>query len=310
MRLREDPMKFTLRQLAVFDEVARLGSVSKAAAELHLTQSAASMALRSLESALGRDLFLRQGKRLVLGEHGRLLQPMARSILASAQEMDRVVSLDAPREDLTVGASPTVADFLLDEVVSAFMAKHPRMHVSVSTLPSLEVIKRVDEMSLDVGLVEMVTVRGTIRQRRWRSDSFVIFCSPWHALAHGRQLTSEALAGQSWCLQPRLADSRRQFTYALLTRLETIDVTLESDSIQVIKAAVAADVGLGCLPRPCVTRELEQGALAEVHVTDLDLRMPFSIITRKGLHPSPAHEDFIAGALSRAGAGPSDAEGG
>lgn len=293
-------MRFTLRQLEVFDAVARHGSVTQAADELHLTQSATSMAIHALEKALGRTLFRREGRSLQLTEQGRALQPRARSMLTSAGELDREVAADSARESLLVGASPTVADHLLGEVLLSFMGMHPRVHVTVAALPSLAVIERMEEMSLDVGLIEMVTARGSLAQQRWFNDRFAIVCAPGHRLTASAALSATDLASESWCLQPRFSDSRRQFTYALLSLLETIDITLESDSISLIKAAVAGGVLLSCLPRPSVARELECGSLAELTVSNLDLKMPFSILTRRGVQLSAAQSDFVACALDRA----------
>lgn len=290
-------MDFTLRQLAVFDAVARTGSVSRAAAEVHLTQPAASMALKSLEEALGRQLFIRHGKSLTLGEHGRSLQPMARSMLLAAEEMQRVAGTGAPREEVTVGASPTVADYLLDDLVSAWMRAHPDVRVVAHTLPSLEVITQVDALALDIGLIEMVTARRTLHAERWFTDRITPFAAPDHPLV-GRPVTSADLAEHSWFLQPRFADSRREFTYALLMKVDTIDVALESDSIIIIKAAVSTGRGLGCLPRPCIAREIAAGTLVELDVTDLDLQMPFSIVTHRDLRLGAAHQSFIEQARS------------
>src|SRR5438067_13369729 len=90
-------MRISLRQVAVFDAVARTGSVSRGALEVALSQSAASMALKELEDALGVVLFHRHGRKLSLNENGRRLQPMARSLLTQAREIERI----SPGEDLS-----------------------------------------------------------------------------------------------------------------------------------------------------------------------------------------------------------------
>jgi DNA-binding transcriptional LysR family regulator len=203
-------MDLTLRQLAIFDAVARLGSVSQAAVELHLSQSAASMALQNLERPLGKQLFLRAGKRLVLSYHGKQLQPMARSILLAAEELGKAVTEeDIPGGQLRVGASPTVGDYLLNDLCGMFMAKHPEVRLSIIVLPALDVINRVDEMAVDVGLIEFVSVRPTLDVIRWRKSVFSVFCSPHHPLAGEKRVSTRDLEDESWCLQHRHADSRR-----------------------------------------------------------------------------------------------------
>ena len=80
-------MRISLRQLAVFEAVARHESVSRGADDVAISQSAASMAIKELEESLGITLFHRQGRKLTINENGRRLQPMARSLLARAREI-------------------------------------------------------------------------------------------------------------------------------------------------------------------------------------------------------------------------------
>jgi DNA-binding transcriptional LysR family regulator len=289
---------FTLKQLAVFDAVARLGKVSEAASELSMTQPAASMALQQLEAAIDAKLFLRTNRRLTLSEQGRSLQPLARSMLLGAEEIRSAAKATMPEEQLRIGASPTVGDYLLKGVFAEFMARHPGVRLSVAVLPAFDVISRVDEMAVDIGLIEFVSVRPTLDVVRWRTESLVVFCSPKHPLAARKgRITTAALRGESWCLQHRFADSRRQFMLALLSRLPSAEVVLESDSVQVLVQAVATNIGLGCLPRPCIADELANGQVRELHLRDLELDIPFSIISRKGARRSRSHSAFMEAVL-------------
>lgn len=288
---------FSLKQLTVFDAIARLGSVSDAAEELAMTQPAASMSLQQLEQALGAELFVRVRKRLMLSERGKILQPMARSLLVGAQDIVNTLDAAAPHKQIRVGASPTVGGYLLDELCANFMRSHPDVQLSLHVLPALEVINRVDEMALDLGLIEFITVRPTLEMTRWRKESLVVFGAPDHPLAQVKRLRAADLAGQRWCLQHRFSDTRRQFTLEFLDHVPTIDVALESDSLNVLKSAVQAHVGLGCLPRPCITQELQAGTLRELPVDDLKLTIPLSIIERKSVRKSTQHTRFMAAVL-------------
>jgi DNA-binding transcriptional LysR family regulator len=120
-----------------------------------------------------------------------------------------------------------------------------------------------------------------------------VFCSPQHPLARKKRLRATDLKDQRWCLQHRFSDTRRQFTLALLNHLPTLEVVLESDSLNILRGAVEAGLGLGCLPRPCVARELDQKRLHALDVVDLDLAVPISIISRKDVRKSKHHEDFV-----------------
>lgn len=285
---------FSLKQLAVFDAIARLGSVSKAADQLAMTQPAASMSLQQLEEALSAELFVRVRKRLVLSEKGKALQPMARSMLIQAEEITTSLDAKSQKKQIRIGASPTVGDYLLDDVCARFLQRYPRVRLSISLMPAFDVIDRVDEMALDLGLIEFITVRPTMDMVRWRKESLVVFCSPQHPLARRKRLKAADLKDEKWCLQHRFSDTRRQFTLALLNHLPTLEVILESDSLNILRSAVEAGLGLGCLPRPCVARELDQMRLCALEIGDLDLTVPISIISRKDVRKSKHHEDFVA----------------
>jgi len=106
-------MKITLRQLRVFDAIAGSGSVGQAAMDISLTQSAASMSLKELERQLGAQLFDRQGKRLQLNDYGRWLQPKAHSILQQINEIEHSTTSEKLQGQLQIGASSTIANYLL-----------------------------------------------------------------------------------------------------------------------------------------------------------------------------------------------------
>lgn len=284
---------FTLKQLAIFDAVARLGSVSEAADSLAMTQPAASMALQQLESILETELFVRAQKRMSLTPQGKVLQPLARSMLNNAHEIKLKVNPEVGTMQLRIGASPTIGDYMLNQVCSEFMRLHPECRLSVSVMPAFDVINKIDEMAIDVGLIEFITIRPTLNAQRWREESLTVFCSPKNALAKKMKLKLANLAGQRWCLQHRFADSRRQFTLEVLKRIPSIDIVMESDSVPLIIKSVEDDVGLSCLPRPCIEKELNTGSLVELKVPELELTVPFSIVSHKLVKGSELQSQFV-----------------
>ena len=289
---------FSLKQLTVFDAIARLGSVSDAADELAMTQPAASMSLQQLESALGAELFVRVKKRLMLSERGKLLQPMARSLLVEAREILTTMDSEAHHQQLRIGASPTVGGYLLNDICAQFMLAHPEVQLSVTVLPAFDVINRVDEMALDLGLIEFITVRPTLEMTHWREDTLTIFCAPTHPLALRKDLRAKDLAEAHWCLQHRFSDTRRQFTLTLLEHIPTMEVILESDSLGILRSAVHANLGIGCLPRPCIAEDLAAGRLVELKISDFVVRIPINIVSRKGVRHGSPHTNFMHAVLA------------
>ncbi|HXC40121.1 MAG TPA: LysR substrate-binding domain-containing protein [Burkholderiales bacterium] len=286
-------MKITLRQMTVFDAVARLGSVSEAAREVALTQSAASMALRDLERNLGVELFHRHRKRLLLNDNGRRLRPKMRSVLLEARDIEVTAESGEAGGALAIGASTTIGNYLMPRICSGFMRDHPGVSVALTVMPAREIINRVDDMALDLGFVESPLLRPTLRIQRWMDDELVVFCAPSHRLAGRKAIRPRDLAGENWCLQPLTSITRSSFTRVILTHLNTLHIGLETDSVAAIKQAVADGVGIGCQSRLAIAEELRAGTLRELRLLDVDLKRPFNVVSRKDVRQAALASAFV-----------------
>ncbi|TAK99913.1 MAG: LysR family transcriptional regulator, partial [Rhodospirillaceae bacterium] len=136
-------MHFSLKQIALFDAIVRMGSLSRAAEEVALSQSAASMALKELEDSLGTKLFHRQGRKLILNENGRRLQPKAHSIILLAAEITQPETKELEGM-LRIAASTTVGNYVLPECSAAFLSRHPKVRLVISTATINETVERVE----------------------------------------------------------------------------------------------------------------------------------------------------------------------
>ena len=294
-------MKITLRQMAVFDAVARLGGVSQAAQEVALTQSAASMALRQLERSLGVTLFRRQHRKLTLNEHGRRLQPKIRSALLGASDVEAAAGAEEPQGTLQIGASLTIGNYVLPAVCADFMRDHPGVTVRLAILPSVQVIEQVESMIFDAGFVESPLLREKLTTLRWMEDELVIFCAAAHPLAAKKRVRLEEIAQEQWCMQPTYTDNRGILTRTILNHVDYIRIAFEASSVEAVKQAVKAGIGIGCQSRLCIQDELKDGSLKELPVADLVLKRPFNIITHKDIQQSRTHAAFIERAMALAG---------
>lgn len=147
-------MRFTLRQMQVFVEVARSENVSRAAEALSLSQSAASAALAELESQFERQLFERHGKRLRLNEYGSLLLPHAVELLDRAAEIEGLLRGERGLGSLRVGATLTIGNYLLPIIVSNFLQAHPESRVRLQVRNTATIAAMLLHHEIDLGLVE------------------------------------------------------------------------------------------------------------------------------------------------------------
>ena len=140
-------MKFTLRQLEIFVAVANAGSVSRAAEQLSLSQSAASTALGELERAYDQTLFDRVGKKLVLNDTGQWLLPRALELLARAHELEAELGTDQRIGNLRLGASLTIGNYLATLLVADFLQQHKSaQHFEARTVGASRIDSRQAEI--------------------------------------------------------------------------------------------------------------------------------------------------------------------
>jgi DNA-binding transcriptional LysR family regulator len=282
------------RQLEVFVAIAAAGSVRAAAERLHLTQPAASMALAELERQLGTPLFARERGRLRLDERGRELLPLAQEIIERMREMqhragDRTQSLAG---ELRVGASNTVGNYLVGELLGGFVAAHPQVAVRLSVDNTDGILAGVLDHSLDVGCVEGPVAHAEIEVRRWRTDALRVCARPDHPLARRRRLRAEDFAGARWILREHGSATRAQ-SERVMAALPPGETVLELGQVEAIKQAVIAGLGIACLPAVAVDDAVAAGKLKPLPTPFLDLQRRLSLVLHRAKYRGALIDAFL-----------------
>ncbi|GAA0722183.1 LysR substrate-binding domain-containing protein [Dokdonella soli] len=261
------------RQLEVFSAIASAGSVRAAADQLGLTQPAASMALAELERLLGAPLFDRQQRRLRLNAHGRELLPRAREIVERMRELGGRAADAEPRGMLAVGASNTIGNYLVGELLGGFVAACPAVKLSLRVANSAEILAGVLDFSLDIGCIEGPLEHADVERIAWRRDELKVCVRTDHPLARRRRLRAADLVGQRWILRESGSATRSIFEDASRGVLGPLDVALELGQSEAIKQAVIAGLGIACLPGAAIDEAIAAGRLVA-------LRTPFLVLER------------------------------
>jgi len=284
-------IRYTLRELEVFAAIARLGSVSRAAEAVAMTQSAASQALAKLERALGQPLFDRCGRRLVLSAPGRQLWPRAQTLLDGAGQLQE--ALTSPAVSLRMGASTTIAGYLLPPLLAALRAAHPEARVQLLTGNTAEIIAAVVALELDFGLIEGACHHPDLEVSDWREDELIVIAPPGHPAAQGRARRA-LLAGAPWLLREPGSGTREEVERWLRAHVGAVRVDMELGNSEAIRRVVAAGLGLSCLSRHVVAEALAAGSVAQVR-TDLPaLSRPLRLIRHRDRAPTPGMQAFLA----------------
>lgn len=265
--------------------VADTGSVRAAAERLHLTQPAASMALAELERHVDARVFVRDRGRVRLNEQGRALLPMAREVLERLAEMQRRVR-DDPQQlsgELRLGASNTVGNYLVGDLLSEFVHANPQVSVRLEVDNTRAIAAAVREHRLDVGCVEGMVVQPDIAVHPWRDDALVVCARADHPLAARSELGAEDFAGARWIMREQGSATRAQ-SERVLAALPAGETVLELGQVEAIKQAVIAGLGLACLPRVAVTDAVTAERLVVLETGFLDLQRRLSLVTVRGAY--------------------------
>ena len=271
-------MNISVRKLEIFLAVAKYGNVTKAAGALRLTQSAVSMALASLEKDAGSQLFKRVGKKMVPNERGRVLLPQAENTMRCIEAFDLAMS---PGSELTgelrIGASTTIGNYLLPALVAEFAKANSGVRVAMRVGNTAQICEALAAGEIDIALVEGPVHLRSLESVRWRGDELVVIAAPKHEWA-GKRASVKSLTAARWIVRERGSGTREVFEKAMEDCDCRYRAYLELEHTEAIKKAVEAGLGVGCLSRLAVDRELANVWLVEVR-TPLKLRRDLNLVT-------------------------------
>ncbi|RAP59371.1 LysR family transcriptional regulator [Oleiagrimonas sp. MCCC 1A03011] len=287
-------ISYTPRQLQAFVAVATHGSVRRAAETLHLTQPALSMALAELERQLGTPLFDRERGRLHLSAQGRELLPMAQEILQRMQALQQRAGTAADRlsGELRLGASNTVGNYLVGDLLGDFVVAHPDVAVQLTVNNTDAIVAGVLEHRLDLGCVEGEVTHPQLDTRPWREDALVVCARPDHRLAERARLRAEDFRGTRWIVREP-GSATRAMSERILAKLPEPRVVLELGQIEAIKQAVSAGLGLACLPRVALGDALAAGRLVVLPTPFLRMHRQLSLVMHHTRYRGPVMQAFL-----------------
>ncbi len=281
-------MKFSLKQLAVFEAICRTGNVSHAADELALTQSATSMALAQLEKMLGKPLFERQSKRMALTHWGQWLRPRANKILFDARQIELgFADQEIVAGELRVAVSQTAAEHLFPQVITNLDANFPELRIQMEVMNTAEVIDAVREFHYDLGVIEGRCDDSRLTQEVWVHDVLSIVSSINHPYAKFKHISYSQLEQARWVLREHGSGIRAIFESAIHGHIDDLDVWREYEQVNVITSLVASSSYLTCLPRFDVEELIAQKELTELNVPTLNMERPMSFIWRADAFDNP-----------------------
>jgi DNA-binding transcriptional LysR family regulator len=285
------------RRLKVFYSVAKLLSFTKAAEALHMTQPAVTFQIRQLEDHFNTRLFDRTHNRVSLTEAGKKVYEYARRIFELYDEMENSVREITGEISgaLTLGASTTIAEYMLPVLLGDFKAKYPDINLRLRVSNTEGIVSMVEHNVIDLGVVEGSVNNKNLVVETCRMDQLVAIVPTEHSLArHGRIKAKELLGYPFICREE--GSGTREVINAYLAEQGVSDhdmeICLELGSPEAIKGAVETGMGVSITSRATLAKELKLGTLVAVDL-DPPLERPFSLVRQRHKFRMRAMEELL-----------------
>lgn len=273
------------RRLQVFNTVARLLSFTKAAEVLHMTQPAVTFQVRQLEEAFNTRLFDRAHNRISLTAAGNQIYHYSDRIFELYSEMENSVKeiTGEISGSVVIGASTTVAEYLLPALLGKFKAEHNDVKIVLNVSNSDGIIQMVENNSIDLGVIEAPVHNQHLKIEACMDDQLEVMLTPDHPLAKKRVIKIDDLMDVPFICREEgsgtrevISDYFQEHNY----NLEQLEICFELGSPEAVKGAIEAGMGVSILSKVTITKELELGTLCSIPLAPPLIR-PFSFIRQR-----------------------------
>jgi DNA-binding transcriptional LysR family regulator len=284
-----------IETLKVFCDVVETGSFSMAASQNFITQSAVSQQLRTLESKYHCKLLERGRSGAKPTPAGDILYRASREILERYREIDTQLQESAKvvSGSLRVAIVYSVGLHELPPYLKEYLREFPQVNVHVEYSRPNKIYDDVIASRIDLGIVAYPAKHPQVTVTPFREDRLVLVVPPNHPFSSLKKINIGRLERETFVGYERDISTRKATDQLFRDHNVNVRYAGEYDNIETIKRAVEIEQGLAIVPLASVQRELEQGTMKVVHLSEETLLRPLGIIHKKGRHLSPAAVKFI-----------------
>lgn len=286
-------LHITLRQLKVFEAVARHLSFSRAAEELFLTQPAVSIQVKQLEESVALPLFEQMGKRIYLTEAGQELYQYSRAIAQQLADMeltlDELKGLERGKLNISVVST---ANYFAPHLLAKFYQRYQGVTVSLNVSNREIVLKHLADNLTDLAIMGQPPEGLDIVSESFMENPLVIIAPPDHPLRDIRQIPLKRLEQEIFLVREPGSGTRSAMERFFAEQQIKINKGMEADTTEAIKQAVQAGMGLGIMSLHTIELELETNRLKVLDVQGFPIMRHWYIVHRKNKRFSNVAKTF------------------
>lgn len=294
-------------RLVVFRAVAEQLSFRKAAEELYLTQPAVSLQIKALEQDIGVQLFDRSGPHITMTPAGQVLLEYAAQVNALlVQAEHEIVAMSGEHVGhLPLGASTTIAQYVLPRLLGEFCREYPAIHPTLLSGNTEHIVEAVEKQKISLGFIEGPARSRDVKTEPFLEDELVLIASAAHEWAERASVRFSEIAAIPLLMRERGSGTRHVVELALErqgVKRNLLHIVMELDSTEAIKSAVEAGLGIGFVSRWAIAKDLRLGnSLKIVEVEGLRIKRQFLIAYASGPEPQGLALEFRRFLVGRAG---------
>ena len=284
----------------IFIEVANNLSFSKASEVLFISQPAISKHIKALEAFYKTTLFERKGNAIQLSKGGLLLLNRLKEAKKIQNQLEFELSVLKDqlkaKGQLKLGASTTVALYIIPKILSAFHQKYPEVKISLLNRNTDTIVKALADQDIDIGIVEGKKKNSSILYQPFATDEVIAVCSPKSPAAKKKSLTVSEIKNYRVVLREQGSGTLAALKYNLEkngVKLSELNVNVRLAGTEALKNFLREDNCLGFLPKGSVLKDLENGELVSVKIENFQIIRNFFFIQRHGTDNNELNKAFI-----------------
>lgn len=285
------------RRLQVFHTVARFLSFTKAAETLHMTQPAVTFQVRQLEEYFNTRLFDRTHNRINLTDAGKKVYEYSEKIFELYYEMENCVKELTGEVSgiLIIGASTTIAEYMLPALLGDFKANHSDVAIRLKVGNSDDIVSMVETNIIDLGVVESPVHNKNLAVELWCLDQLVAIVPLKHALAHEESIPVHKLVEYPYICREEGSGTREVINEYLHTaglNPRNLNIVMELGNPEAIKRAVEAGMGISVISKASISKEVQLKTLVGIKLEPI-LERPFYFVHQKQKFRVRAMEELL-----------------
>jgi DNA-binding transcriptional LysR family regulator len=268
----------TLKELNFFYKLCENPQVTQVAQELNISQSAISLAIKSLENSLNEQLFDRIGKKLILNEKGKYFKEKTFSHYLALKDAENIFQENKLAGNIKIAASKTISNYIMPNIYYDFLTKYNDVKMDILTINSSKIIEKILKSELDIGLIEVDTQNSSLIKEKLSDDELIIITSDEN---YPKVAFIDAIK-KRWILRETGSGTREIFINHIGEIAKELDIFMQLQDFEEIKTILLNNTNtVTAISKVIVQKELKEKKLFQIKLKNLELKREFYLVYHK-----------------------------